>query len=224
MGPGRGIGRASGSGNRSRRLYPPFEFIDDRFEAVGKARDVKMQRIVMAVADAGIDGRMESRNEPMLGPHTGDEVKERQPVVLRGGKGGIGRLRVIVPTAPGGAAARLYQFDMEEKPLQGTGEIRRLLEPRLTPGNCEIVIEQHLSGAIDDNVGLPPSIRTLEMTEIVDLGADVDVIGKGPASVIRPAGIVDHEIARHGRVRIVVFRARQRLPEMRCEIPFQILF
>src|SRR5208282_1472393 len=64
-----------------------------------------MQRIVMAIADIGIDGRMESRNEPMLGPRTGDDVKQRQAVILRGSKGGIGRLRVVAPTASGGGAA-----------------------------------------------------------------------------------------------------------------------
>ena len=42
-------------------------------------------------------------------------------------------------------------------------------------------------------------------------------------SVIRPAGIVDDEIARHRRIGIVVIGARYRLPQIRGEIPFQIL-
>ena len=161
----------------------------------------------MAVADAGIDSGMERRNEPMLGADTGDDVEERQPVILRGGKARIWALRVVAPSAPGFAAPRLDQLDMEEEPLQAAGEIRRLLEPRLAPGNGEIVIEQHPAGAIDDNVSLAPAIRALEAAEIVELGADVDVGGKGPVSVIRSAGIVDHEIARQRGVRIVVMRA-----------------
>jgi hypothetical protein len=34
-----------------------------------------MQRIVVAVADSGIDGGMERRNEPVLGADTGDDVE-----------------------------------------------------------------------------------------------------------------------------------------------------
>src|SRR5208282_377634 len=41
--------------------------VDEPSQAVAEASDVEMQRIVVAVADAGIDGGMERRNEPMLG-------------------------------------------------------------------------------------------------------------------------------------------------------------
>ncbi len=43
-------------------------------------------------------------------------------------------------------------------------------------------------------------------------------------AVIRSAGIVDHQITRDWRIRIVVSRARKRLPKMGGEIPFKILF
>ncbi len=207
-----------------RNCRPSVKFIHEPSHAVGEAGDVEMQRIVVAVADTGIDGGMERRNEPMLGPRTGDDVKERQPIILRGGEARIGALRVVAPPAPGFAAPRLDELDMEEEPLQGASEIRRLLEPRFAPGNGKIVIEQHPAGAIDDNVSLAPAIRALELTEIVELGADVDVGGKGPMSVIRSAGIVDDEVARRRGIRFVVMRARHRLPEISGEIPLEILF
>ena len=183
-----------------------------------------MQRIVVAVANSGIDGRVERRDEPLLGADTGDDVEERQSVILRGGKAWIGALLVVSPPAPGFAAPRLDELDVEEEPLQGAGEVRRLLEPRLAPGNGKIVIEQHPAGAIDDHVSLAPAIRTLEAAEIVELGADVDVGGKGPVPVVRSAGIVDDEITRRRGVRIVVVRTRHRLPEISGEIPLEILF
>ena len=142
---------------------PSVKLIHEPSHAVGEAPNVEMQRIVVAVADSGIDGGMERRNEPMLGPHTGDDVEERQPVILRGGETWIWALRVVAPPAPGFAAPRLDELDVEEEPLQGAGEIRRLLEPRFAPGNGKIVIEQHPAGAIDDNVRLAPAIRALEV-------------------------------------------------------------
>ena len=43
-------------------------------------------------------------------------------------------------------------------------------------------------------------------------------------AVIRPAGVVDDEIARRRGIGIVVMRARHRLPEISGKIPFEILF
>ena len=43
-------------------------------------------------------------------------------------------------------------------------------------------------------------------------------------AVIRSAGIVDHEVARQGRIGIVVIGARHRLPQMSREIRFEVLF
>ena len=146
-----------------RDCRPSVKLVHEPSHAVAEARDIEMERIVVAVADAGIDSGMERRNEPMLGADTGDDVEERHPVILRGGKARIWALRVVAPSAPGFAAPRLDQLDVEEEPLQAAGEICRLLEPRLAPGNGKIVIEQHPAGAIDDHVSLAPAIRALEV-------------------------------------------------------------
>ena len=83
--------------------------------------------------------------------------------------------------------------------------------------------EQHVANAIDDHMRLAPAVVALEVSELIEICIAIDVAGKGPASVVRPAGIVDDEIARHRRVRIVVAGARHRHPQISGEIPFQVL-
>ncbi len=69
---------------------------------------------------------------------------------------------------------------------------------------------------------LPQPSEHLKLRETVDLRATVDLVGEGTVSIIRSAGIVDDEIARHRRIRIVVVGARYRQPQIGGEIPFQI--
>ena len=121
----------------------------------------------MAVADAGIEGRMESWNEPVPGPHAGNDVELGEPIVLGLRKAGAWSPRVVIMSRR--AAPRLDEFDVDEEPLQGTGKIRRLLEFCLAPWNFKVVVQQHVAGAADDDMGFAPAIRAREVSQIVDL-------------------------------------------------------
>jgi hypothetical protein len=82
-------------------------------ETCGKAFNVEIQRIVVTVANVGVEGGVKSRNKPASRADAGDGVKQRQAVVLRGGEARIGSKRVIASTARR-AAPRLNQFGVEE--------------------------------------------------------------------------------------------------------------
>lgn len=94
-----------------------FQLFDETIEAVGKAFDIEIQRIVVTVGDVGIEGGMESGDEPTVGPHAGDRVEQRQPIVLRGRKGGIRRSGIVAPAVSGRALPRLDEFVMQKQPL-----------------------------------------------------------------------------------------------------------
>jgi hypothetical protein len=121
----------------------------------------------MAVADAGIEGRMESWNEPVPGPHAGNDVELGEPIVLGLRKAGAWSPRIVIMSWR--AAPRLDEFDVDEEPLQGAGKIRRLLEFCLAPWNFKVVVQQHVAGAADDDMGFAPAIRAREVSQIVDL-------------------------------------------------------
>src|SRR6185503_13414221 len=70
-----------------------------------------------------------------------------------------------------------------------------------------------------DDVGDLPAVAAAEAPEIVDRAMRVDIDGKRPAAEVRPAGVVDHEVARLRRIGIVVARARDRLPQERRIVP-----
>ena len=107
-------------------------------------------------------------------------------------------------------------------PFERAAEFGGLLEFGFPPRNREIMIQQTIAHAIDDDVGFSPFVRAGEAPQIIDLRIDVDVVGESAVSVIGSAGIVDDEIFRHRRVGIVVVRPRQGLPKIGGEIPFQI--
>ena len=112
---------------------------------------------------------------------------------------------------------------MQEEAFQSAGEIRRLLEFGLAPGNIELVIEQHVAGTVDDDMRLAPTVRALELVQAIDLGvAVVDFFGKRAMAEIRSAGVVDDEIARHRRGRVVVVGMRYRQPQILGEVPLEI--
>src|ERR1700720_2754598 len=101
---------------RLRRLAAA-QLLDEQRQAVGEAVDVKTSRIVVAVADIGVDGGMECRNEPVAGggkcrpepvagADAGDGVEQRQPVVLRGGEARARRLRVVMAAVSRRGSAR----------------------------------------------------------------------------------------------------------------------
>ena len=103
-------------------------------QAPGETVDIEIQRIVVAVGDLRVDRGMERGNKPSLGAYAGDNINEREPIVLSGGEGGIGRSRVVV-TVSGLAPPRLNEFVVQEQPLQRTTKLRRLLEFRFAPRN-----------------------------------------------------------------------------------------
>src|SRR5580698_6384637 len=126
---------------RRLRRFAAAQFLDEQRQAVGKTLDVKTPGVVVTVADIGVDGGVECRNEPAPGADAGDGVEQRQPVVLRGGEARARRLRIVVAAVPRRAAPRLDHLDMQEQPLERADEILRALEFGLAPGNSEIVID-----------------------------------------------------------------------------------
>src|SRR6516162_3859719 len=208
---------------RGLRLFRSAQFLHQGFEATGEALDVEPHRIVVAVADAGVDGGVKRWDKPMSGADTGDGINEREAIVLRGGEARVRRLPVVAAAHARRAAPRLDQFDVQEQPLQSADEIDRALELGLAPRHGEVVVEQHVAGPVDDDMAFAPAVGADIVRQIVDLRAGVDVVGERAAAVVRPAGVVDDEITRSGRQRIIVFGARHRLPQMRGEIHFKIL-
>ena len=104
-----------------------------------KLSGIEIQRIVVAVGNIGVKCRMVGRDEPVPRAHAGNQVEERESVVLRGRESQIGALRIVVAAAAG-RAPRLNQLDVQKEAFQRAGEIRRLLEFGLAPGNLELVI------------------------------------------------------------------------------------
>ena len=58
----------------------------------------------------------------------------------------------------------------------------------------------------------------LEVSQVVDLAAAVDVVREGTVAEIRSTGVVDYEIARHRRGKVVVVGARHRRPQKIAEL------
>ena len=84
-------------------LIGRLQSFDHRFDALGKAFRIEIQRIVVAVRNIGVERGVVGRNEPMLGAHAGNHVEERKPVVLRGRESRIGALRIVVAAVTGRA-------------------------------------------------------------------------------------------------------------------------
>jgi len=82
---------------------------------------------------------------------------------------------------------------------------------------------EQFAGAADENVRFAPSVRAVEVSQIVELRVFVDVVREGAMAIVRSAGIVDHEISRHRRVEIVVISARHRQPQIVAEISLEAL-
>ena len=196
------------------------QFFGETIEAAGEAVDIEIERIVVAVGNFGIDGGVKRRNEPFAFAHAGDGVEQSQPVILRGSERRIGGMSVTAASALAG----LDELDMDEQALQGAAKFRRLLEFGLAPRNCEFVVEDHLTDTVDDDMRFAPAVGAGEVLQIVERRAFlIDVVGKAVPAERRAAGIVNHKIARHRGVGIIVVRARQRLPQMSGKIGFEIL-
>ena len=101
---------------RSLNHHGLFQLFGEAVETAGEAIDIEIQRVVVTVRDLGVDGGVERRNEPLAAAYAGNRIKERQPVVLRRSKGGIGRLRVVAPAVAGRAAARLDNSLCRKRP------------------------------------------------------------------------------------------------------------
>jgi hypothetical protein len=56
---------------------------------------------------------------------------------------------------------------MRKEAFQSAGEIRRLLEFGLAPGNLELVIEQHVAGAVDNDMRLAPAVRAPQLVQAI---------------------------------------------------------
>src|SRR5579872_7432151 len=82
-GNGPGIGRGGGA-RRCGGLFAAGRrrgFLQARNQAVeacGKARNVEVQRIVVTVADVGVERGVKRRNQPASGTHAGDGINKRQ--------------------------------------------------------------------------------------------------------------------------------------------------
>ena len=177
-------------------------------QAPGETVDIEIQRIVVAIGDLGIDRGMEGGNKPSFGACAGDDINEREPIVLGDGEGGIGRSCVVAAAMPGHAPPRLKEFVVHEQALQCTTEFGCLLEFRLAPCNRVVMAHQQLAGAANENMRSAPSVRAVEVSQIIEFRTFVDVVRKRAVAEVRSAGVMDHEISRHRRVGIVVMSAR----------------
>ena len=81
-----------------------------------KLSGIEIQRIVVAVGNIGVKCRMVGRDEPVPRAHAGNQVEERESVVLRGRESQIGALRIVVAAAAG-RAPRLNQTRRAERGL-----------------------------------------------------------------------------------------------------------
>src|ERR1700683_130905 len=210
---GNGSGIGGGGGGRRRggllRVRGRGGFLqggDKAVEACGKAFTVEIQRIVVTVANVGVEGGVKSRNEPASGAHAGDGVEQRQTVVLRGGKAGIGSKRVITSPARR-AAARLNQLGVQEQALERAGKIPAKFKFGFAPRGREFVVEQHSADTVDDDMRLAVAVGAFEMAKIVDARSIVDVGGARTGADVPSAGVVDDEIPRQRRGRVVVVAA-----------------
>ena len=61
-----------------------LQFFDHHLDALGKAFWIKIQRIVVAIGNIGIERGVIGRNEPVLRAHAGNYVEKRKPVILCG--------------------------------------------------------------------------------------------------------------------------------------------
>ena len=88
-----------GSRRHGLGLLGPSQFVGELVEAVGKTLDIEIQRIVVAVANVGVECGVKSGNEPLAGTYAGDRIEERNAIVLRRRKGRIGRAPIACATA-----------------------------------------------------------------------------------------------------------------------------
>ena len=139
-----------------------LQLLDHRLDALGKAFRIEIQRIVVAVRNIGVERGMIGRNEPMLRAHARNHVEESRPVVLRGRESRIGALRIVV-AAVSGSAPRLNQLDMQEETFQRAGEIRRLLEFGLAPGNFEPMVRSMSPERLMTTCALPQPSEHLNL-------------------------------------------------------------
>ena len=137
------------------RLSRALQFFHQSIDAIGEAVDFEIQRVVMTVADVGIERRMKCRNKPIAGADADDGIDERKAIVLRWGEGGVRRMTVAATRA---RAARLDHLVMLEEAFQRAAEFRRLLEFRLPPRNREVVIDENVAHAIDDDMRFTPFV------------------------------------------------------------------
>ena len=208
---------------RGLRRFAAAQFFDQQAQAVAKAVDIETHRIVVAVANAGIDRGVIGRNEPASGAHAGDRVEQREPVVLRGGEGRVRRLRVVV-AAVSGALRRGWIISTWRKspfsvPTKSTA--RSNLVSR--HGVAKSWLSSMSPVRLTTTWALPQPSEQTKLFRLLNFAVLSMSSGKDAVAEIRSAGIVDDEIGRHRRFGIVVLGARYRLPEIGGKIPFKIL-
>src|SRR5260370_8899486 len=181
------------------------QLLNDSFERLSECFDLEMLGSVVAAANVAGDDGVERRNEPLAGAHACDHVEQRQQPVLRSGEARIG-CGDVVAAASRPATARLDQLDMKKQALEGVAEEQRPLELRRAPRHAEIVTEKTPSPAVDHRMGQFESIRAAQPRQVIDPGVFIEI--RRECAELRPAGVVDDEIARHRGQRVAVTRIR----------------
>ena len=77
-----------------RRCGPP-QCHHQAVQAPGETVDVEIQRIVVPVGNLRVDRGMKRGNKPSFGAYAGNNINQREAIVLSGGEGGIRRSRVV---------------------------------------------------------------------------------------------------------------------------------
>ena len=161
---------ASPSRPAARDLAAPrvlASLFDEAVEAVGKAFDIEIQRIVVTVGNVGVEGGVKGRDEPTAGAHAGDRVKQRQPIVLRGGKRGIGRRAHRCARAAARCAAA-ESARCAEKPFSAPAKFAACSNLVSRQAYASSWLSSIPPTRLTTTWALPQSVRAFEMGEIVD--------------------------------------------------------
>ena len=102
---------------------------------------------------------------------------------------------------------------MQEQPLQRRAEILRGLELGRAPRHREIMREKNRAAAIDEDMRALDVVGAFVAREIVDLRIVVDRQRPGLGAVIRRRGVMEDDVGRRARQRIVVMGVRDRIGE-----------
>jgi hypothetical protein len=162
-------------------------------------------RVVVRSDDALVERGVESGDQPVAAARAGGRVEQRHLRVLGVGETGQRRDEVVAWRARRIAPARLRELGVQEQPARRDADAPRL-ELGRAPGRAVVVSQQRLAIAIDDHVGDGVGAgKALQVIQgRIGVGRKLRRVGQP-----RHAGVVQHEVARDGRLGVIVACTRE---------------